>query len=245
MLTKREEYIKTFFKNYSDSDAEKIVKKISEIGQNIGFIGENLSKDVSKTEKRKHKYDVWIAKEAKKDINVLDMGFDIRLIIDWATSTKANLFSYDFSSANEEQSTWHKNMMVKYDIEDLNIPDLDLDRVIFRFSDKQHFLYILNQGDLNYEGKAMGHCVGSNKNYTSKIKNKLSLILSIRDSKNIPHVTIELDIKNSQVIQIQGKGNKEPVAKYKKLIKEFVFFSTNFKDIDNQEVLKFLNTNLI
>lgn len=245
MLTKREEYIKTFFSNYDSDEAEKIVKKISAIGDNVGFIGVNVSQDKSKSDKRKHKYDVWIAKEVKKDIGVLDLALDVRLIIDWAVSTKADLFSYSFEEANEAQSEWHQQMMLKYDIEDLRVPDLDMERVVFRFSDKKHFLYLLNSGDLKYEGKAMGHCVGSNTSYAARIRGGTSAILSIRDGKNEPHVTMELDVKHSQVIQIQGKGNQEPISKYKKMIKEFVLFATNFRDIENADTLKFLNTNFI
>jgi len=245
MLTKREEYIKTFFSNYEDNESTKIVKKISEIGNTIGFIGVNVNQNENKSEKRKHKYDVWIAKETKKDINILDMSFDLRLIIDWAVSTKADLFSYNFEDANMAQATWHQEMMNKYDIEELNIPDVDLERVIFRFSDKNHFMYLLNPNDLKYEGKSMGHCVGSNSSYATRIKNGLSLIVSIRDSKNLPHVTMELDVKSSQVVQQYGKGNARPALKYKKLIKEFVLFATNFKDIENPETLKFLNTQFL
>ncbi len=173
MLTKREEFIKTFFiptqkkegMNYmSDSEAENIVKKISNIGNSFGFIGQNLSQDSSKSEKRKHKYDVWIAKEAKKDISILDRNIDLRLIIDWATDTKADLFSYNFQEAFTEQNSWHQNMLSQYAIEDIKIPDLDHNRIVFRFSDKKNFLYLLSANDLKYEGQIMGHCVGG-QNY--------------------------------------------------------------------------------
>jgi len=249
MLTKREEYIKTFFiplqkkagiEYMSDFEAEKIVKRISNIGKNLGFIGQNLNQNSEKTEKRKHKYDVWIAKEAKKDLNILDMSLDLRLIIDWAVETKADLFAYDFNEANEEQSKWHQQMLKQYEIENLEIPDIDLNRVVFRFSDKKHFLYLLSPTDLKYEGQSMGHCVGG-QNYKTKVKNKVVLILSLRDQKNEPHITIEIDVSNSQVIQQQGKGNREPVLKYKKMLKEFVLFASNFKGLENPEVLKFLN----
>ena len=253
MLTKREEYIKTFFiplqkkdgiTYMSDSEAEVIVKKISNIGQNIGFIGQNTSQDSDKTEKRKHKYDVWIAKEAKKDLNILDRTIDLRLIIDWATDTKADLFAYNFQEANVEQSSWHQQMLNQYEIEDIKIPEVDHDRIVFRFGDKKHFLYCLSANDLKYEGKAMGHCVGG-QNYRAKVKNKLSLILSLRDQKNESHVTIVIDVKSSQVVQQYGKGNKEPVLKYKKMLKEFALYASNFKGIENPETLKFLNMHFL
>lgn len=253
MLTKREEYIKSFFipinkkddvGYMSESDAEKIVKKISNIGNSLGFIGQNISQDNKKNENRKHKYDVWIAKEAKKDLDILNRTIDLRLIIDWATDTKADLFAYDFSEAFKEQTIWHQQMLQSLDIEDLIIPDLNQNRIIFRFSDKKHFLYLLSADELKYEGQSMGHCVGGS-NYKSKVKNKISLIVSLRDENNKSHITIEIDIKSSQVVQQYGKGNKEPISKYQKLLKEFVLYASNFKEIENPEVLKFLNLHLL
>jgi hypothetical protein len=253
MLTKREEYIKTFFIPLqkkegvfymSDSEAEKIVQQISKIGNNIGFIGQNISQDSSKTEKRKHKYDVWIAKEAKKDLNILDRALDLRLIIDWATDTKADLFAYDFQEASTEQAKWHQEMLNQYDIDEIKIPELDHNRIVFRFSDKKHFLYLLIPEELKFEGQVMGHCVGG-QNYKTKVKGKISMIISLRDQENEPHVTIEIDIPSSQVVQQYGKGNKEPVKKYQKLLKEFVLYASNFKGIENPETLKFLNMHFL
>lgn len=253
MLTKREEYIKTFFiplqkkegSTYmSDSEAEKIVKKISAIGNNIGFVGHNLSQNESKADKRKHKYDVWIAKEVKKDESILDRVFDLRLIIDWATDTKADLFAYDFKEAYSEQAKWHQDMLNQYQIEDIKIPEINHDRIIFRFSDKKHFLYLLSPDELKFEGKMMGHCVGG-QNYKTKVKNKVSMIISLRDQANEPHVTMEIDIPSSQVVQQYGKSNKEPVKKYQKMLKEFVLYASNFKGIENPETLKFLNMHFL
>ena len=77
------------------------------------------------------------------------------------------------------------------------------------------------------------------------LKNKQSLILSVRDQNNDPHVTIEIDVQSSQVIQQYGKGNKEPVLKYQKMLKEFVLYASNFKDIESPETLKFLNMHFL
>jgi hypothetical protein len=90
----------------------------------------------------------------------------------------------------------------------------------------------------------MGHCVGGN-NYKQKIKNGLSIILSIRDNKNEPHVTIEIDVPSRMVVQQQGKANQEPVKKYKNFIKEFLLFSTDFSGLDNKDIIKFLNANFL
>ena len=73
MLTKREEYIKkSFFSHLPEHEANELVKKISDVGRSIGFIGVNVNQDDRKSEKRKHKYDVWISKEVKKDSSVIN-----------------------------------------------------------------------------------------------------------------------------------------------------------------------------
>jgi hypothetical protein len=244
-LTKREEYIKkTFFSKTPSKYADELVKKISDIGRSIGFIGVNINQDESKSEKRKHKYDVWISKEVKKDVSIIDKVIELRLIIDWASETNADIFKFNFEQAYLAQETWHEDMRKKHLVEDLDIPSIDEDRIIFRFSDKEHFLYLLNSDDLSIEGKLMGHCVGGS-NYKSKLKNKQSLIFSIRDRKNIPHVTIEVDVKSRTTIQKFGKGNKPPTEKYMQMYCEYALYASDFKDIRNREVLRFLNIDFL
>ncbi len=245
ILTSREEYIKkTFFYNIDDSEADILVKKISDIGDSIGFIGGNISLNSNKSEKRKHKYDVWISKETKKSLDIINRISDLRLIIDWASETNSNIFNFNFNQAYMAQSEWHHEMRIKHQIEKINIPNIDENRVIFRFSDKEHFLYLLTPEDLKYEGAVMGHCVGG-QNYKSKIKNKFSLVLSIRDKNNLPHVTAEIDVKSRSLVQKYGKGNKNPIDKYNKMLFEYVLFASDYKNLENKEVLKFLNINFI
>lgn len=249
MQSKREEYIRKIFLpeckksgvNYpSEEEVNDIVNKIYQIGETIGYIGAELSHNEDKNAKRKHKYDVWIAKEVKKNIQILDRVQDIRLIIDWASQTKANLFSYSFDSAVIAQNEWHKSLLTTLNIDKLLIPELDEKRIVFRFSDNKHFLYILSEDDLKSEGEIMGHCVGGTS-YKQRVKNKLSLILSLRDNKNEPHVTIEIDTRSKMIVQQYGKGNSDVALKYKKLIKEFFLYSTNFKEQQDKEILDFLN----
>lgn len=228
----------------SDEEALEAIEVINDIANTVGFIGQNLSQDADKNEQRKHKYDVWIAKEAKKDRDILNKKTDIRLIIDWAMNERIDLLSYDFNRAMEMQDRWHQDILENLSIKQIEHPEVDLGRVVFRFSDKEHFLYLLKAEDLDFEGFKMGHCV-SGPHYKTKINNKTSIIISLRDSKNEPHVTIEIDVNSGRVSQQYGKGNKEPVAKYIALIKEFVLYSAFYPDLQDKEVLKFLNLHLI
>lgn len=245
MLTSREEYIKkSFFSDLTSEEGNELVKKISDIGNSIGYIGGNANQNDDKAEKRKHKYDVWIAKEVKNDRNVIDKVMELRLIVDWASDTNADIFKLNFNSAYQTQVEWHEEMRRKYQIEKMNIPNLDENRIIFRFSDKEHFLYLLSEKDLKYEGAIMGHCVGGS-GYKSKVKNKYSLVLSIRDKNNMPHVTIEVDVKSRKTIQKFGKSNQPPVEKYMQMYGEYALYASDFKNLHNKEVLKFLNINFI
>ena len=61
----------------------------------------------------------------------------------------------------------------------------------------------------------------------------------------MPHVTIEVDVESRRVRQKFGKGNKAPVQKYLDMYGEYALFATDFKGIQNKEVLKFLNINFI
>jgi hypothetical protein len=65
---------------------------------------------------------------------------------------------------------------------------------------------IISKQAYSREGSLMGHCVSSYYN------NKKTKILSLRDSKNLPHATIE--VENNNVVQIRGKGNKPVISKY-------------------------------
>lgn len=250
-LTKREQHIKSIFlpdikspkKEYlPEDDVNDIVFAISNIGERYGFIGDKQNQDEEKSSKRKHKYDVWIAKEIKKDIDLLNHFNKIRFILDWAIETKADIFTYTFEQAFSEQDIWHKKLFEENNIEDIKIPKLDNERVIFRCSNKTHFLYLLKPEDLTYEGNKMNMCVGGD-NYKQKVRNGRSIILSLRDEKNIPHVTTEIDTMSGNIVQQSGNSNLTPKPEYQNMIIEFVLFATNYGKIKNYELLKLLNLN--
>ena len=93
---------------------------------------------------------------------------------------------------------------------------------------------------MEYEGQLMGMCVGGDS-YKTKIKNERSIIISLRDDKNLPHVTTEIDVKSGTVVQQYGKGNTVPLPEYKKMLLEFVLFATNYTKTNNNETLRLLN----
>lgn len=264
-FTEKQKYIKQIFlpekkkegKEYlPEKEVNEIVSKIWDMGERYGFIGEQESGNEHKLQKRKHKYDVWIAKEIKKDIerkkdekeylHIIDRFSDIRLIFDWVIHDTSNpdLFKYSFEDSFIKQKEWHQEIWSKYDINEIKVPDISKERVWYWCDDQEHFLYLLTPKDLKYEGAIMKNCVAG-KRYKKRVKEKKIIILSLRDSKNKPHVTIEIDVNLNEVVQQYGKTNTEPKEEYKKMIYDFFLFVTNCKSIENPKVKKFLNLHLL
>jgi len=248
-LTKREEYIKSIFlpqqrsskKTYlSELEVYEIIGAISDIGSAIGFVGANYTKDKIKREKREHKYDVWIAKEIKKNLSLLKKTTEFFLIIDWAIGTNCDLFQFSFESAMLEQETWHQNLIAAFQITAIDIPEIEQERIIYRCSDKEYFLYLLDKNDLVYEGQKMSMCIGQ-KMYKDRIRNGTYIYLSLRDKKNEPHITIEIETGANKIRTIVGKANTSPDPKYLDKILEFILFYTRYDKIERLEQIKLLN----
>lgn len=207
---------------------DEIVSKIFEFGKQINS----------------NKYNVWLAKEIKKDPDLINNFSEIQLILDWAKNTKADIFRFDLNEAKKAQEEWHKNNFdKKVDIKKLNIPNLDYERVIFRCSDQEHFFYLLTDKDLEYEGKIMKHCVST---YKKAVNNNQCFIISLRDSKNQPHVTLEINTNSRSIVQKRGKANSDPSKKYLKMILEWgLYVSDAYKEIkQDKEILDLLNLTL-
>jgi len=124
----------------------------------------------------------------------------------------------------------------------------------------QHPNYSKLEEALKYEGDTMGHCVGG---YCPDVASGNTRIFSLRDKKNEPHVTIEVNkvrgaelgrqaadlpddeavkiMKNppERIEQIKGKGNAKPVAKYIPYAQDFVKSGnwTNVEDLHHVDMV--------
>ncbi len=70
---------------------------------------------------------------------------------------------------------------------------------------------LLTPEALDAEATHMRHCIGDGT-FDERITDKETVIYSIRDSENKPHVTLE--INNNKICQCTGKNNKRPIPKY-------------------------------
>lgn len=119
-------------------------------------------------------------------------------------------------------------------------------KVLHEWDNGYRMLSLLTQQALAREGKIMGHCVGSEQqNYIAQVKAGTMEVWSLRDAKNQPHATIEYRIKEKQIKQIKGKGNKGVVAKYIPYIKGFFALPQIKKQIENFDKNDLLNINIL
>ena len=217
-LTKREKQII----NTMNLDLET-TKSITEIGRLCGT----------------NKYDVWIGREISKNISLLNQQHNFQFIIDWAKKEKPDIFSLNFEEAMNASKEWHDNFKTtgKYRIFE---EDKDEERVVYVSKNKKFFFMLLNPDELEIEGDIMKNCVSS---YKSKLIKGQSLILSMRDNKNQPHVTIEIDVRTSSVTQVRGKANTPPSKEYMKIIAEFALYVSGYEDYSNKEIIDLIDLN--
>ena len=80
---------------------------------------------------------------------------------------------------------------------------------------------VTSSNDLLVEGREdkMNHCVGG---YCEEVNRGSSVIFSLRDPNNEPHITIETDSDVKEFRQIQGRSNSEPKDEYKAMLREWI-----------------------
>lgn len=186
------------------------------------------------------KYAVWIAREANK---APDFNFEnLNKIMDWAHSKKPDILSLSFNDAQKQSDEWHDNLEKNSSKEFAKRLSLDEKRIIYRTLDNKHFFYLLIPSELKYEGQYMGHCIGTNSFYATRLKKNQIQILSLRDENNLPHVTIEMILQQDGLLktgQISGKGNNPPIDKYQNMITEYGLYLISKKE--NQDFSKLMN----
>lgn len=178
-----------------------------------------------------YKFLVWIAKETKKQPDIISLKNRPRLItiIDWVHIKKPNILSYSYKMAEIESDVYHHELTINSSLIK-PFKKISEESIVYKCSDKVHTLVKLNPHDLKVEGALMGHCIGTNTLYADRLRKGYISVYSIRDDKNYPHVTIEIDNELKLARQISGKGNKPPVPRYGVLIAEIAMCLGNEAD---------------
>jgi hypothetical protein len=150
---------------------------------------------------------------------------EIEHILDYLNSdafdqhSKLNRIS--FAQAKQMSDNWHHQLAnpSKKELErrkKRQLDDSDLVKTIYKFKDGYRIVELTNDACKTREGELMGHCVGGG-NYRDKT------ILSLRDTSNEPHATMEISNTNPfLIVQLQGKANQDVVEKYWPYMSEFL-----------------------
>ena len=91
------------------------------------------------------------------------------------------------------------------------------DNTLLDFDDGYRFALLSSAKDLEIEGDRMRHCVGD---YDYEVDHG-SDIVSLRDRRNRPHVTLEI-LGSRQVVQIKGKANGPVAPRYSRYVAAFI-----------------------
>ncbi len=151
----------------------------------------------------------------------------ITRIFDWVDAENITLSKrITYEAAHVAARTWHERLAENRRLEAAAI--LNAGAVILhRWDDGWTLQHLKTRPLLAEEGEIMGHCVGSAAMYWDRIQRGAGQIWSLRDAKNVPHVTIELRgwfgvpggfedgaFQNVKIAQIQGTANTTPKREY-------------------------------
>ena len=158
---------------------------------------------------------------AKKDLQQVKWGeveeISARLI-DYLRHLKAASEPFERMSvpyAITKSEKWHESLKTAKTVSDVE----DGTKVVLELAQGYYWVEVTGMQSLDREGKIMGHCVGS---YCNEVSEGHKQIYSLRDSKNQPHVTVEVEGKD--IMQIKGKTNDEVIPKYRPFVYPFFGF---------------------
>jgi hypothetical protein len=144
-------------------------------------------------------------------------------IVDWFNTFPNDdrlnrLDRVSFQQAREQATKWREAI-------DANPWQHIKDRptVYKTYDDGMKWVKMGSELHLKREGKLMGHCVG-NGGYTQNMRRGTAEYFSLRDANNSPHITVEAYVRDGQyqVMQMKGKENKKPVARYQPYLRDLV-----------------------
>jgi hypothetical protein len=161
-------------------------------------------------------------------LNELDQLRSQRLqyIFDWVEAERPDLTQMDFDDAYEASQEWHNRAREQVNAARRRrlkregkwfdcpggihpVPGKILHRFDNDWTIREMSTYeeLQNEGNLSKGGGCLGHCVGDSSNYYGMLERGTRRFLSLRDPKNRPLVTIEVD-SSGQILQAKGLKNR-------------------------------------
>jgi hypothetical protein len=94
------------------------------------------------------------------------------------------------------------------------------ERLFMDFGAGWRLVQLKTTSALDRESDFMQHCVGDGA-YDTMLNDPGMAVLSLRDHRNEPHVTVEINIETNKLIQVWGKANTIPKAEYAEVMRPF------------------------
>jgi hypothetical protein len=142
------------------------------------------------------------------------------------TRTPAEIKNMGVADVAAKSEEWHKMLAeARKDPEKFTRKQLmQGTESVLPASKDMNWVNVKDSDALSLEGNIMGHCVGGS-NYCSAVDRGTTKIVSLRDKRGFPHVTIELTANDKgifdKVSQVKGTANNSP-DKYFPQIDEFL-----------------------
>lgn len=175
----------------------------------------------------------WLKRAMEKGEEVVVVSFPryftdkIKHAIDWFKSddSPSRLDAVTVPEAIRQSGIWVKKLTKKKTDQEIAKTG---EQVIKTYPDGYSWKKLTSPEALNREGELMNHCVGS---YWSQVQSERISIVSLRDSKNFPHCTIEHS--SSRVHQIKGNSNRPVAKEYRGYVKDLL--DNEFKGLQVEE----------
>ena len=177
-----------------------------------------------------------IKKEKVYEIHLNPSLFRNKLLhlVDYLNTLPPRPISIPVKELKDRIKLWDKKLKDdKNKKEGLNIEE-DGIKVIYTYPNKYRWVKVFGKDSLNREGRLMNHCV---EKYYTEVKNNRCEIYSLRDNKNIPHVTIEY--RKNVIIQIKGNSNQPPKDEYIKYVNDLLKKKyINYVDVEQTDLIR-------
>ena len=147
---------------------------------------------------------------------------EVRSLSDWLSSLPTDrpkmvgkLHKLTWAQAMEAQTRWHEEMARRAGKRTSFGGAPDDVVTVLDMEDGWRWVRVTTPEGLDFEGEAMGHCVGGDS-YDEET------VYSLRGPDGMPHCTVQYDPEEQVVEQVKGRENKEVVPRHHAAVRAFV-----------------------
>ena len=202
---------------------KKIIERCSILINKFGLSRQTVLWILSITDK----HHIWIANQIKKNPRLFHDRYqiDFEKIIKWK---KIDQF-YDIKNLSFEEAL---NLADEYSLNKTGFIEAHKslkNKKIYLDLKEYKWVKLETPQDCREEGRAMNHCLKGGHN--SNIVEGINLAYSLRDKYNHPKITIEINKKKGNIVNLFGNANSIIETDYLDYVCEFLKYNSDWKNI--------------